>query len=175
MSICSEFIFNNNYKVFSDGTIISYTRKNPVVLNPCKTKQGYRRALFNVDGKKKSILIHRIIAKCFILNPDNKPQVNHINGIKDDNRVINLEWATESENEKHSYRVLGKVNGMKGRTGFIYSSSKKVKKIKDGIVLAEYPSVKIAGKENNINTRGIEFCIRGMRKLAGGYSWEKHI
>ena len=56
-------------------------------------------------GKTKEFKAHRLVALMFIPNPYNKPQINHINGRKEDNRVENLEWCTNSENQIHSYRT----------------------------------------------------------------------
>lgn len=60
-------------------------------------------AILSKEGTSKGYLIYRLVAKAFIPNPENKPEVNHIDGNRMNNKVTNLEWATRSENEKHAY------------------------------------------------------------------------
>ena len=66
------------------------------------TKKGYCRCSLNIDGIKKNHLVHQLVARAFINNPQNKEQVNHINCVKTDNRIENLEWVTNYENYIHS-------------------------------------------------------------------------
>ena len=96
-----------NYKVSNLGNIINIKTKR--ILKKELTK-GYFRVSLSKDGTVSRFQIHRLVASVFIINFNEKPCVNHINGVKTDNRVENLEWVSYSENERHSYDVLNKIN-----------------------------------------------------------------
>lgn len=81
---------------------------NERIITPEIGKIGYCRVGLCKNGKRTRYNLHRIIAKAFIPNPNNLPTVNHKNGIRTDNRLENLEWASYSENNMHAWRVLHK-------------------------------------------------------------------
>jgi hypothetical protein len=73
-------------------------------LKPNKNKRGYLQVMTSIDGKRKLMSAHRLVALTYIPNPENKPEVNHKDGCKANNNVENLEWATRLENQRHAFR-----------------------------------------------------------------------
>jgi hypothetical protein len=89
-----------NYVIHPAGTILKIYKHKTREMKPQKQKNGYMRIALSNNGKKKFFYIHRLLALHFIPNPENKPCIDHINGVKDDNRLENLRWVTISENQR---------------------------------------------------------------------------
>ena len=95
----------SDYLITLDGKVFSMITMK--FLKPNNTMTGYLSAqLYDKKGGSRRRLIHRLVAEAYISNPENKEQVNHINGIKSDNCLLNLEWNTSSENNKHAFRTI---------------------------------------------------------------------
>ena len=95
--------YDNMYSVSSNGTVYSLKgKKKELVGKICKS--GYRQVLINHKGFRKYYLIHRLVLSTFSKNTENKRTVNHIDGNKLNNNLSNLEWNTDSENQKHAIK-----------------------------------------------------------------------
>lgn len=101
------------YQVSNFGRIKSTIFSKHKIRKLMPHRDGYNNIVLRKNKVASSHLIHRLVAIAFLPNPEGKPQVNHINGIKTDNRLENLEWNTYSENHKHAYSI-GLKTGSKG-------------------------------------------------------------
>ena len=111
-------IYNGKYYVSNYGRVYSSYSKN--ILSQFKTKKGYLRVTLWKNGNKKGYLTHRLVAENFIENTNKYPQINHIDGNKQNNCADNLEWCTGSMNIKHAVK-----------TGLIVFSEERRKKISE--------------------------------------------
>jgi len=95
------------YAVREDGMVFNSTRLSPV--KPQVSKKGYARvSLFSDAGLHRKFSVHRLVASCFIENPDGKPHVNHVDYNRLNNKATNLEWVTPKENTAHSLDNLAR-------------------------------------------------------------------
>ncbi len=163
------------YQVSTLGNVRRvYYHKNTanVVLKPGKDVDGYMRCALCRDGVCKTFKVHRLVATAF-LGVSHKCDVNHKNGKRDDNRVVNLEWVTHKENIRHSIRTLGKKGTLTGKFSENHPRSKKcVQLTRDGQLVKEYNSQKDAFLATGINHGNINACCLGLRKTAGGFVWK---
>lgn len=158
--------YEDLYQVSNHGNVKSFHKYlKGKLLKPGIDGSGYYHVIFCKNKKRKILKVHRLIAIHFVPNPDNKLEINHIDGDKSNNHVNNLEWCTRSENMKHAYN-----NGLNKNTRKAASMnnkkyhSKKVKCIETGIV---YESTNEAERNTRINHSHISACCRGKLKSAG--------
>ena len=154
-------------------------------LSLAKDQKGYLRVRIYKDGSRQTVKVHREVAKAFIPNPENKPEVNHKDGDKENNHVENLEWATPSENTTHAYdsglkektrawcRQMGSTSG---RAALAKEREKRktpitATRLSDGAVF-EFTSQAEAAEKTGTPQPNIHKVLKGSRKSANGFTFK---
>lgn len=176
---------DNNGIVYSLAKQHGFMYKKEKIIRQYQDKDGYWKCKLCKNGKLLDKPIHRLVAFAFINNPENKPQVNHKDGIKTNNRVENLEWCTNSENQLHAVklglRVTTEKQRLHGKKMMKYIHDNKLHIHNERPILQfdlnnnfikEYKSIAEACKQGNFSSGNIVLCCQGKYKQHHNYVWK---
>lgn len=151
-------IYGAKISVYSDGSVWNQRGSRNCRRFGDTTDKGYKVILLRDNGKKRTVFVHKLVAMAFVPNPENKPQINHKNGNKADNRPENLEWCTNMENQRHRHEVLHH-----------HGRRRPVMCVDTG---KTYETTKSASEDTKTNRGNIIRSANSNHLKAGGYKWE---
>ena len=174
-------VYEGLYRVSNLGRIMSLNYRNTgkaELMNLSKTKKGYLQVVLSKNKEKKTCKVHRLVAETFLPNPENKPEVNHIDEDKTNNFVFlnedgtvnkeksNLEWKNHRDNCNHGTRnertAKANTNGIR--------SKPVIQLTLDGEFVREWSSTNECGR-NGFNQSNVVNCCNGKRKTHKGFRW----
>ena len=141
--------FEGLYQVSNLGRVKTLKSGKIKATGNCR---GYLYVTLSKNSIYKSYSVHRLVAQAFLENPDNLPQVNHIDQNKQNNKVSNLEWCDNQYNQR-------------------YSNAKKIGAYKDGKLIKEYDAI-VDVKQDGFHLRSVYAALSGQYKSSGGYHWQ---
>ena len=158
--------YNGRYQVSNLGRVKSFFDKEPRIFKANKVTEGYLRVALRKNSMAKNHFVHRLVAQAFIPNPENKPQVNHIDGDKTNNRVENLEWMTSEENINHAFKLgLSKIpKGSKNPNARF--TAEQVREIRNTYIKGSYTfGVSALARKFKASEETIRYIIKGRSYL----------
>lgn len=166
--------FELRYAATEDGRVWSHITWK--YLKPRILRNWYLWVVLMKQGVRNDYLVHRLVALAYLTNTDNRPQINHKNWVKADNRIENLEWCTRGDNLRHSYRVLWRALTDKQISARIATCLKTCKKVaqfsKEGKFIKEFSSISEAGRILSISSGNIWSNLKWNYKSAWGFIWK---
>lgn len=138
-------------------------------MKPTLGSGGYLYILLYFDGERKLRVVHRLVADAFIDNPENMPQVNHIDEVKTNNNVENLEWCDAKYNVNYGTAI---ARASEARKNDPQRSKPVLMLTRDGEFIKRFPSQREAARQTGIPQGSIGMACRGKSKRGGGYMWK---
>lgn len=162
--------YEARYQVSSMGRVKSLERKDRLgrivkerILKPGVDHNGYQVVNLHAGGKPKNVTVHRLVCQAFRENPENKPEVNHIDEDKTNNNAVNLEWCTRKENINHGSRSERMAK----------TKSKPVGQYtRDGELVKIWPSAIEVRRQAGFSQGNISQAANGKLKTAYGFRWK---
>jgi predicted DNA-binding WGR domain protein len=160
---------DKNYLVSNFGRVKSL-RTNKI-LKQTTDRNGYLHVCLCTNNKRKNMMVHRLVALSYLPNPEDKPEVNHIDGNKENNRIDNLEWATSKENIDHAYKI-----GLRNNDTIINNGKRNSRKvyqldINDNSTIRIWESASQVERELGFDRNGIIRCCKLINDTIGGFRW----
>ena len=162
-------MIKEGYLIYPNGMVLG---KKGALLKLKVGSSGYVILNTWCNYEQKTYSIHRVVATLFVPNPNNYPEVNHIDGDKLNNYYKNLEWKTRSGNIQHAFDTGLNKGPWKGKKGEKHHRSKAVLQMKEGVVIGEFGSIREAARLTGIDSKHINDIVLGKGVSAGGYNWQ---